>query len=91
MPSKPTTRIEDRTVYLVEGTQAGIFEITNVSENQLGTLLNVVCPNILHSYLRANLADAITRTSLPPVHRAEVNFQAMYEKRNAEKAQEKQQ
>lgn len=51
-------------------------------------LLGIVCPTMLYPYLRANVADAITRTSLPALHLAEVNFQALYEQRLAEMAQQ---
>lgn len=87
-----TTKIKDQVLYLVEGKQAGIFEIANVPMEQLDPLLGIVCPNMLYPYLRANVADAITRTSLPPLHLSEVNFQAMYEQRLAEfRAQQEQQ
>jgi len=83
-----TTRIGDKVLYLVEATQAGIFEIANVPPEQLDALLGIVCPTMLYPYLRANVADAITRTSLPPLHLAEVNFQALYEQRLAQVAEE---
>ena len=83
-----TTRINDKVVYLVEGTQAGIFEAANIPEEQLDPLLGIVCPTMLYPYLRANIADAITRTSMPPLHLTEVNFQALYEQRLAELAQQ---
>jgi len=83
-----TTRIGDKVLYLVEATQAGIFEIANVPSEQLDALLAIVCPTMLYPYLRANVADAITRTSLPPLHLAEVNFQALYEQRLAQVAEE---
>ena len=87
-----TTKVKDQVLYLVEGKQAGIFEIANVPMEQLDPLLGIVCPNMLYPYLRANVADAITRTSLPPLHLTEVNFQAMYEQRLAEfRAQQEQQ
>jgi len=86
-----TTRINDKVLYLVEATQAGIFELANIPEDQMDPLLGIVCPTMLYPYLRANIADAITRTSLPPVHLAEVNFQALYEQRLAEFAQQQQQ
>ena len=85
-----TTRINDKVLYLVEATQAGIFELANIPEDQMDPLLGIVCPTMLYPYLRANIADAITRTSLPPVHLAEVNFQALYEQRLAEFAQQQQ-
>src|SRR3546814_254781 len=83
-----TTRIDDKVLYLVEATQAGIFEAANIPEEQLDPLLGIVCPTMLYPYLRANIADAITRTSLPPVHLAEVNFQNLYEQRMEQLAKE---
>lgn len=83
-----TTRIKDKVLYLVEATQAAIFEIANIPAEQLDPIMGIVCPTMLYPYLRANVADAITRTSLPPLHLAEVNFQAMFEQRLAQAAQE---
>jgi preprotein translocase subunit SecB len=74
-----TTRIKDKTLYLVEGTQAGIFKLANIPSAQMDPLLHIFCPNMVFPYLRANIADLITRSSLPPLHLGEVNFQAMYE------------
>lgn len=83
-----TTRVSDKVLYLVECTQAGIFELANIPQEQMDALLGIVCPTMLYPYLRANVADAITRASLPALHLAEVNFQALYEQRLAEVAQE---
>ncbi len=79
-----TTRIGEKVLYLVEATQAGIFQIANIPAEQIDPLMGIVCPTMLYPYLRANIADAITRTSLPPLHLAEVNFQALFEQRLAE-------
>lgn len=81
-----TTKINDKILYLVEGTQAGIFEIANIPADQVDPLLGIVCPSMIFPYLRANLADAINRTGLPSIHMAEVNFQALYEQRLQEAA-----
>lgn len=81
-----TTRINDKVLYLVEATQAGIFEAANIPAEQLDPLIGIVCPTMLYPYLRANVADAINRTSLPALHLAEVNFQSLYEQRMAELA-----
>ncbi len=83
-----TTRIGDQVMYLVEATQAGIFEASNIPDEQLDPLLGIVCPTMLYPYLRANVADLITRTSLPALHLAEVNFQNLYEQRLAQLAEE---
>jgi preprotein translocase subunit SecB len=74
-----TTKIKDRTVFLVEVKQAGIFEIRNLPEDQMQPVLGIACPQIVYPYLRANVADIVTRAGFPPVHLAEINFQAMYE------------
>ncbi len=85
-----TTRIEDKVLYLAEVQQAGIFEAANIPPEQLDPLLGIVCPTMLYPYLRANIADLISRSSLPPLHLAEVNFQALYEQRLEELAQQQQ-
>lgn len=79
-----TTKLGDRTLFLVEGKQAGIFEIRNVPEGQMGPILGIACPGIVYPYLRGNISDVITRAGFPPVHLAEVNFQAMYEAQQAQ-------
>ena len=79
-----TVTVKDKTMFLVEGKQAGIFDIRNIVEEGVQHLTNVVSPSILYPYLRANLADLITRTGLPPVHLPEVNFEALYQQRLAQ-------
>ena len=74
-----TTKVGEQVLYLVEATQAGIFEIANIPKDQFDPLLGIVCPSMLFPYLRANVADAINRTSLPPLHLADVNFQSLFE------------
>jgi len=73
------TQIADKTVFLVEAKQAGIFEIRNLVEDQMGAIVGVVCPQIVFPYLRGNVADIVQRAGFPPVHLAEINFQATYE------------
>ena len=82
-----TTKIKDMTAFLVEGKQAGIFELRGIPAEQLEPLLGIVCPNIIYPYLRANVADTIQRAGFPPIHLAEINFQAFYEQRMTALAQ----
>ena len=82
------TKIQDRTVFLVEAKQAGIFEIRNLPEEQMGPILGIACPQIVYPYLRGNVADVIQRGGFPPVHLAEINFQAMFEQQQAQAAGE---
>ncbi|MCK6414216.1 MAG: protein-export chaperone SecB [Giesbergeria sp.] len=80
------TKIQDKTVFLVEAKQAGIFEIRNVPEEQMSAVIGVACPQIVYPYLRGNVADVINRAGFPPVHLAEINFQAMFEQQQAQAA-----
>ncbi|WP_050461661.1 protein-export chaperone SecB [Herbaspirillum autotrophicum] len=76
-----TAKVQDKVAFLVEGKQAGIFEIRNIPAEQLDPLLGIGCPNIIYPYLRANIADVITRAGFPPIHLAEINFEVFYQQR----------
>lgn len=83
-----TAKVSDKIAFLVEGKQAGIFEVRNIPDEQLDPLLGIGCPNIIYPYLRANIADAITRAGFPPVHLTEINFEMFYQQRLATLAQQ---
>jgi preprotein translocase subunit SecB len=78
------TKIGDKTVFLIEAKQAGIFEIRHLPEEQMGPIMGIACPQIVYPYLRGNVADLVQRAGFPPVHLAEINFQAMYEQQQAQ-------
>jgi preprotein translocase subunit SecB len=80
------TKIKEKTMFLVEVKQAGIFEIRNLAQEQLGQIMGIACPQIVYPYLRGNVADLIQRSGFPPVHLAEINFQAMYEQQQIQAA-----
>lgn len=85
-----TAKVKEKVAFLVEGKQAGIFEIRNIPAEQLDPLLGIGCPNIIYPYLRANIADMITRSGFPPIHLAELNFEAFYQQRLQAMAAEQQ-
>lgn len=82
------TKIGDKTVFMVEAKQAGIFEIRNLQAEQMGSILGIACPQIVYPYLRSNVADVVQRAGFPPVHLAEINFQAMYEQQQQQQQQQ---
>src|SRR6188768_2149788 len=82
------TKVQDKTVFLVEAKQAGIFEIRNLPQDQMSPILGIACPQIVYPYLRGNVADVIQRGGFPPVHLAEINFQAMFEQQQSQAAAE---
>jgi preprotein translocase subunit SecB len=81
-----TARVSDKVLFLVEAKQAGIFELRGIPEPQLAAVLGIVCPGIIYPYLRANVADLLTRTGLPPIHLAEINFEALYQQKTGHSA-----
>jgi len=74
-----TTKVGDRTLFLVEAKQAGIFEIRNLPDDQMQGVIGIVCPQMIYPYLRAIVSDVCTRAGFPPILLTEVNFQAMFE------------
>jgi preprotein translocase subunit SecB len=82
-----TASINDKTLFLAEVKQAGIFQTANIPADQMELILGIACPSIVYPYLRANLADLIIRTGLPPVNLNEINFEAFYQQRKAQQDQ----
>ena len=81
-----TARAGERTVFLAEAVQAGIFAVRNVPQADLEPLLGVACPNILYPYVRETISDLVTRGGLPPVLLAPVSFEALYAQRAQQKS-----
>jgi preprotein translocase subunit SecB len=81
-----TAKIGEKTVYLVEVGQAGLFRIRNIPEENLEPLLAIACPNILFPYVREVVSDCVTRAGFAPVVLQPVNFEAMYAARQQEQA-----
>ena len=73
-----TSKIEEKTVFLVEVAQAGIFQIRNVPAENLEIIVSVTCPNILFPYAREAVSDLVTRAGFPPVLLNPINFEALY-------------
>ena len=84
-----TAKVNEQTMFLVEAKQAGIFEIRHMPDGQMDPITGIACPQIIYPYLRSNVADVIQRAGFPPVHMAEINFQAMYDQQERMKAEQK--
>ena len=74
-----TAKIKDRTMFLVEAAQAGIFVCRNIPAPELEAVLAIACPNILFPYVRETISDVVVRAGFPPVMLAPVNFEAIYQ------------
>ena len=73
-----TVKLEDKTAYLVEVSQAGIFTMTGFDEQELAPLIGSFCPNILFPYAREAVSDLVIKGGFPPMLLAPVNFDALY-------------
>ncbi|WP_092483870.1 protein-export chaperone SecB [Candidatus Ichthyocystis hellenicum] len=73
----------EKVLFIIEVTQAGIFQLKNIPENYVDTILGVDCPNIIFPYLRESVTDLSTKAGFPPVYMSPVNFQALFEQRKS--------
>jgi len=73
-----TAKIGDKTAYLVEVQQCGIFNIAGYDPEELPAIVGSVCPNILFPFAREAVADLVTRGGFPPLLLSPVNFDALY-------------
>ncbi len=82
-----TSKIEDKTVFLVEVTQAGIFQIRNVPEENLDMIIGITCPNILFPYAREAVSDLVVRAGFMPVLLNPINFEALFAQQKQQQAE----
>ena len=82
-----TSKIEDKTVFLVEVTQAGIFQIRNVPEENLEMIVGITCPNILFPYARETVSDLVVRAGFQPVLLNPINFEALFAQQKQQQAE----
>jgi preprotein translocase subunit SecB len=82
-----TAKIGDKTAFLVEATQAGIFAIRNVPDENLEVILGVTCPNILFPYAREAVSDMVTRAGFAPVLLNPINFEALFMQQKQQQAE----
>ncbi|MBL7004190.1 MAG: protein-export chaperone SecB [Gammaproteobacteria bacterium] len=73
-----TVKNEDKTAFLVEVQQAGIFAIQGVEEADVSYLLGSQCMTILFPYAREAISDLVTKGGFPPLLLNPVNFDALY-------------
>jgi preprotein translocase subunit SecB len=86
-----TAKLKDKTMFLVEVQQGGIFRIQNVPQENLSAVLEVGCPNILFPYAREVVSDVTVRAGFPPMLLNPVNFEAMYMQKMQLQQQQQQQ
>jgi len=81
-----TVKSSDKTAFLVEVAQAGVFKITGYDADQLNHLLARYCPSNLYPYAREAIASMISKGSFPEMHLSPINFDALYAQRVQDEA-----
>lgn len=76
-----TARAGEKTLFLAEAAQAGLFTLRAIPSGDLDPLLGIACPNILYPYAREAISDLVTRGGFPPVVLAPVSFESLYAQR----------
>jgi len=73
-----TATVNNKTAFLAEVQQAGIFTIGNLPEAQLAHTIGAFCPTTLFPYARETVANLVNRGSFPQLNLAPVNFEALF-------------
>jgi preprotein translocase subunit SecB len=74
-----TAKIKDKALFLVEAAQAGVFQIRNVPQQDVGPLLGIACPNTLFPYVRETISAVTSRAGFTPVVLAPMTFEGIYQ------------
>jgi preprotein translocase subunit SecB len=83
-----TVKVHDKTIYLIEINQAGIFLIKNVPDDVLGRMLATSCANILFPFAREAVSDIVARGGFPQLLLSPVNFDVLYEQQKKQASEQ---
>ena len=81
-----TAKVKDKTLFLAEAAQAGVFQIRNVPQQDLGPILGITCPNTLFPYAREAISTVTTRAGFPPLVLAPMSFETIYQQQQAQQS-----
>jgi len=77
---------DEKTAFIVEVLQAGVFRISGLAQDQLRRVLSAMCPGMLFPYARETIDSLVIKGGFPPLSLAPVNFDALYEQALAQQA-----
>jgi preprotein translocase subunit SecB len=78
-----TAKHTDKTVFLAEAHQAGLFRISGVPELELPKVLEIACPNVLLPFVRQVVNNLIESGGFPQLLLSPINFEALYQQKHA--------
>jgi len=83
-----TCTVNEKTAYLAEVEQAGIFGLSGFDEQGLDLMLGSYCPNVLFPYARQAVGDLISHGGFPPFLLQPINFEAIYADQQRRRAEQ---
>jgi preprotein translocase subunit SecB len=85
-----TVKAGEKTAFLVEVHQAGIFAMSGFQEDKLLYMLNSYCPTVLFPFARETISNLVTRGGFQSLWLAPINFDALYAQQLQQKQQQSQ-
>jgi preprotein translocase subunit SecB len=82
-----TTKMGDKTGFLVEVQQAGIFQIAGIPEKDMPMALEIACPNVLLPFAREAISDLVGKGGFPQLLLAPINFELLYQQKRQKLAE----
>ena len=79
---------DEKTLFLVELQQAGLFEISGYGEQEMGALIGSFCPNVLFPYARESIATIVQKGGFPEFVLQPINFDALYQQSLQQQSQD---
>lgn len=79
-----TSKMGEKTAFLVEVLQAGVFNISGLPENDLPLALEIACPNMLLPFAREAISDLVGKAGFPQLLLSPINFESLYQQKQAQ-------
>ncbi len=79
-----TSKMGEKTAFLVEVLQAGVFQITGLEKADLPLALEIACPNVLLPFAREAISDLVGKAGFPQLLLSPINFEALFQQKQAQ-------
>lgn len=79
-----TSKMGEKTAFLVEVLQAGVFQISGLGESDLPLALEIACPNVLLPFAREAISDLVGKAGFPQLLLSPINFEALFQQKQAQ-------
>lgn len=81
-----TVKLKEKTAFLIEVKQAGIFMMKDFPQNEIHPMLGAYCPNLLYPYARQVVTNLVAQAGFPQLYLQHVNFDQLYQQHQQQAA-----